>query len=162
MDRSGSTCCEHQARNAVRLLDRERLADRSSGRIAHDVRAFDFERVHKLREFGRHLVDRENALQAVAVPHTALIVGDDFVTRRKCGDLRLPVAPHPAQTADEYQRVSLARHLVVDFTVRDCNLRMGFLSPAIDLTRYCMRTQRQAGNTPSMPQLPPAIMRAVE
>jgi hypothetical protein len=106
-------------RHALRLLDRQRLTDRTAGRQADDMSALDAERIHEACKLSGHLIDREHALALVALPRTALGRTNYPVFRREGGDLRLPVARDAVESADKDERVAIARNFIVNLPVSD-------------------------------------------
>src|SRR5688572_23077465 len=83
------------------------------------MRFFDPERIHETHQLGGHLVHRKTALLLVAAAGAALVVGDDAITLAEDRQLRFPITADATQAAHEYQRVSAAGLLILDFPTCD-------------------------------------------
>jgi len=57
---------QDHAREALRIHDRDRLADGPAGGHTDQMCALDAERIHQSRNLVRHPVDRKRSLQTVA------------------------------------------------------------------------------------------------
>jgi hypothetical protein len=68
---------QDQAAQAAGMIERDHLADRAPGGVAHEVRGVDAERVHQAEDVIRHLLDRVVDTRMRAAPGSTMIVDDD-------------------------------------------------------------------------------------
>src|SRR6185503_9749698 len=110
---------DDDAGDTMRMIDRENLGGGSAGRVTDDMRLGNAERVEQRHRIGGEALDHVTRAFEIALPDTAMIIGDRGVAAREARHLIAPEARIAGKPSDEEHGKAIAFALVIKLAIAD-------------------------------------------